>query len=136
MTEINNKLKVWDNFQALVGEVHKEAETAARKKQTDKLFEATDWLRRAQELETRHLELTSHADKLTLEWNSPIDEKQIIEGHISFQPSVNGMSSSNDTGGKQRAGECRGAYLDRERKRGNPLKRLRGSYFKNAVGLT
>jgi len=127
---------IWTNFQALVDEVHKEAETAARKKQTDKLLEATDFLRRAQELETRNLELLRHVNKLTHERNSAINENPLIERPASLSSGVNGIVSSDDSGGKPRASECRGAFFDRERKLGNPLKRLRCSYFKNAAGLT
>jgi hypothetical protein len=136
MTIEHNKSGIWDNFQASVDEVHKEAETAARKKQTDKLLEATDWLRRAQELESRHLELLRQVEKLTLEWDSPTDEKLTFEQPANFPSRTNEIVYSDDSGGKPRASECRGAFLDREKKRGNPLRRLRGSYFKNTAGLT
>lgn len=136
MIEANSKTGMWNDFQALINEVHKKAETAARKKQTDKLVETTDWLRRAKELETRHLELYRHVNKLTLEWNSPIDEKPAIERPQNYSPGVNGMASSDDSGGRPRAHECRWAFVDREKKRGNPLKRFRGIYFKNAASLT
>jgi hypothetical protein len=131
MTEHSNKNNVWDGFQTLMDKIHKEVEIAARKKQTDKLLEVTDWLRRAKELEIRHTELLKQIDKLIFERCSPKDEnltvKKLNDNEINF---------SNRSGGKARAGECRSAYIEQEKKRGNLLKWIRGSYFKNAAGLT
>jgi len=126
----------WNMFLALIDEAHKEAEAAARKKETDKLLETTDWLRRAKELEARHLELLKQAERLVLE-RSGKDQKRVATGkQTSLGQRDNEISISNDFGGKFRADECRGAYLDREKERGNLLKRVRRSYFKNAGGLT
>ena len=45
-------------------------------------------------------------------------------------------STNEDTGGKARGRECRGAYVRRESERGKPLKRVRGQQlFRNAAGV-
>jgi hypothetical protein len=124
----------WDDFLTLINDAHKEAEIAARKKETNKLLEATDWLRRAKELETRHSELLKQAERLVRERHGSDDTASI--GKQVNLDSDDSTSASADFGGKFRADECRAAYLDRERKKGNPLNRVRRSYFKNAVGLT
>jgi hypothetical protein len=124
----------WSNFLALIDDIHKEAETAARKKETDKLLKATDWLRRATELEARHSELLKQAERLVLERHKPND-KALIEKPINHTLD-DSKSASTDFGGKFRADECRAAYYDREKKRGNSLSRIRRSYFKNSAGST
>ncbi|MGD0745600.1 MAG: hypothetical protein ABSA45_10635 [Verrucomicrobiota bacterium] len=124
----------WSDLLTLIDDVHKEAETAARKKETAKLLKATDWLRRATELQTRHSELLKQAERLVLERHGSDDTTSI--GKLVNLDSDDSTSASADFGGKFRADECRAAYLDRERKNGNPLNRVRRSYFKNAAGLT
>lgn len=117
-------------------EVHKEAETAARKKETNRLLETTDWLRRAKELETRRHELLRQAERLVAEKRAPLDSKETREEKLHSGKNEKEVISSNGSGGKERADECRGAYLSRESKRGNILSHIRRSYYKNPSGLS
>jgi|GEM_PF-3874828 len=133
--EHNSNKSDWSIFLTLIDDIHKEVETAARKMETDKLLNATDWLRRATELKNRHSELLKQADRLVLERHKPngkgLTEKPTI---ATLDDSDDSKIASTDYGGKFRADECRGAYFDREEKRGNTLKRIRRSYFKNSAG--
>jgi len=126
----------WSDFLTLVNNVHKEAETAARMKETNKLLEITDWLRRAKELETRHYELLRQAERLVIERRTPIDSKMANRENRQSGNGGDEITTSNDFGGKPRADECRGAYLSMEKKRGNILSHIRRSYYKNSEGLS
>jgi hypothetical protein len=131
-----NDNDVWGDFSDLMDEVHKEAETAARKKETNRLLETTDWLRRAKELETRQHELVRQAERLVAERRTPVDSKKTNVEKLQSGKNEAEVTTSNDLGGKPRADECRGAYLSRERKRGNILSHIRRSYYKNPAGLS
>jgi hypothetical protein len=119
-----------------MGEVHKQAEVAARKVETDKLLETADWLRRAKELKVKHEELLKQAERLVLERHEAGHKKAATEKQPSQSPNGSEISTIQNFGGKYRADECRAAYLEKEKERGVLLKRLRRSYFKKAAGLT
>lgn len=126
----------WNSFLALMAEVHKQAEIAARKVETDKLLETADWLRRAKELKMKHEELLKQTERLVLERSGADSREVAAEKQPSPSQNDSEIPNLKNFGGKYRADECRGAYLDRERRRGVLLKRLRRSYFKAAAGLT
>lgn len=132
----DNSSRDWSNFLALIGEVHRQAEIAARKVQTDKLLETADWLRRAKEIKMKYEELLKQSERLVLERSEPDHKRAATEKQPSSSQSGNETPTTRNFGGKYRADECRAAYLDKERERGVLLKRLRSSYFKNPAGLT
>jgi hypothetical protein len=138
-TDGNGKANPWSELLRLTDEVHREAETLARKKDTAKLLEATGWLGRALELERRYQGLLAHAERLIFERREPQSPNQIedlpLEREAVRRKAVEAVNSTRP-GGKARADECREVYVAREKKQGNLLNRIRRGYYSNAAGLT
>lgn len=125
----------WCEYLALIGKVHKVAESAARETKTDRLLESTDWLRRAKELEAKYNQLLQQADRLMLEWYKPDNNKaDNTTGRHAINDST--ITTSEDSDGKARAKEFREAYVLREINRGNILNKDHGIYYKNSTGLS
>jgi hypothetical protein len=139
MQTFNGNQNIWQEFIAENDEVHKEAETSARRKETEKLLESTDWLRRAAELAKRYQGLMAQAEQLVLERREPRSAND--RGQPRLEPETAPSSSeeiveSGTVGGKVRADECRDTYVAREKRRGNTLNRLRRGYYQNRDGST
>jgi len=133
------KPNAWSELRLFIAEVHREIESAARRKETGTLLERTDWLRRALELETKHQALLAEVERLVSErsesQNEHDTEKSPAEQEAGGHDGAGSVGLKHH-GGKARADECRDAYLEREKTRGNTLSRVRRGYYKNAAGLT
>ena len=128
-----NKL---NELQQLIDEVHSEAATFARKKETPKLLAATEWLGRATELEKRFKGLLSQAEQLIGEWREPSNwnDGQLKPVKMDARNPIDEDVVSNLPGGKARASEYRSDYITREKSRGKILTRVRSIYFKTELG--
>jgi len=138
-TDGNGNANTWTELLLLSDDVHREAETLARKKDTARLLETTGWLGRAFELERKYQGLLAQAQRLICERREPQSQKHIeelpVEQEIVRAAAVEAVNSTRP-GGKARADECREAYVERGKKQGNALNRIRRGYYRNGAGLT
>ncbi len=135
-TENEMKIDAWIQLENLKGEVIKEMN--ARKKETAKLRQLNDWLRRELDLESRHLGFLAEVESLLTEHRR--EPRQ--ESHSGEDQHLNQEEADDDLvteglkqpGGKERAQECRIAYVGREKKRGKNLMHVRSAYYRNDAG--
>jgi hypothetical protein len=136
---IKNEIKIdpWSELEILKEAVIKEMDK--RKNETAKLRQLNDWLRRELDLESRHLGFLAEVETLVTERRQ--EGRQ--DSHIGKDNYLNQETADKDDlvteglqqpGGKQRAHECRTAYVGREKKRGKNLMHVRSAYYRNDVG--
>jgi hypothetical protein len=133
-----NEINVWSELAVIKDSVLNEMNTC--KNETAKLRQLNDWLRRELDLESRHQGFLSEVQSLVNEHRQGElqDSQRCLDKH-HYQESVDEddlvRGSSYQPGGKQRAHECRIAYVGREKKRGRNLMHVRTAYYRNDGGL-
>jgi hypothetical protein len=139
----NLEIETWSELTAVKTDVLKLIQSLAKEANEGRLISTNDWLRSAVNLEKRYEVLASEAREVirrgrevlqpiapTHSGNSKLTREEFPEDELEAN------ASGDDSGGKARGRECRGAYLRRESERGKPLKRVRGQQlFRNAEGV-
>lgn len=130
----NSEKDIWNKLLSTKDKVRREAETLLRKDEMmPKFLQTADWLRRVLDLEARHQELLVQAGRLV----SELDRPQ-IQGEKSIEAQKTTKNNATDLqrfGGKPRSEECTLAYVMRERKRGNILRKISRGYYSTNAGL-
>ncbi len=108
----------------IIGEMH------AAEDQTAKLRLLNEWLRRELDLESRHQSLLAEVERLINERNGRDGEQVPVP-----VPSDTAEQTSQRVGAKERARAYRAAYVEREKRRGKNLIKVRSAYYRNAAGV-
>ena len=135
--EADSVKKMFDKLIALRAEAQREVAACNDRAKLQKLMH---WLQREIDLEGRQHGLWDEMQNLAAErfegagattrGNAEFPGEGLAEGKRS-----EGGECLVRPGGKERASECRTAYLEREKARGRALNRIRGIYYKGVAGL-
>jgi hypothetical protein len=128
---------IFNELQALNGEVLLAIQSHAKKGEMTGLFKSNDWLRQAVNLLNRHESLKTEAQELTgfgrelLKVGASGSYPETGEA----DPDGSENEGGHNAGGKARGRQCRGAFVQREAQRGKPLTKVRGQLFKTGGGV-
>ena len=138
-TKEHLKPDAWNELIGIKNEIIEEMSKC--KNETAKLRQLNDWLRRELDLESRHQGILAEADRLINERKGRDgqggqhgDDKELGNSREPAQLNTRGGPNLRRTGGKERARECRAAYIEREKRRGKNLVKIRSAYYRNDAG--
>jgi hypothetical protein len=123
-----------ENLLSLKAEVI--AELSACKNDRAKQQNLTHWLQRELDLEGRQESLWEEMKALAAERHKTAGTTNFGGREEPRGDEIEGEESTLRPGGKERASECRTAFLDREKFRGRALTKIRGVYYKGTAGLS
>jgi hypothetical protein len=117
------------------------AELSHCKNDRAKQQKLTHWLQRELDLEGRQESLWEEMKVLAAERQEVANIIKNRNAEFAGTGESNGgdiesAESALRPGGKERAAECRAAYLEREKFRGRALTKIRGIYYKGPAGLS
>lgn len=139
LLEAKRREETWSELTGVKTDVIKKIQIHANESDEGRLISTNDWLRTAVNLEKRHEVLVAEAREVIRhgrELLNPAALNHTENAGEVLESELEENTINDDTGGKARGRECRGAYVHRESERGKPLKRLRGQQlFRNAAGV-
>jgi len=131
--------EAWAELTVVKIDVIRKIQAFAKESDEERLISTNDWLRTAVNLEKRYEVLATEAREVIRRGQellnpTALNHTENTDGFPENELEENAIN--DDTGGKARGRECRGAYVWRESERGKPLKRVRGQQlFRNAAGV-